>query len=343
MIEITADILVLVCRHLRHLLEAGLAVSQAWQQLALKGPKRFRPLARSVADRIKQGESLESALQPWTSRLPAFFTAAITIGERTGRLPEVLHELEQAFELQLELRRQFWSRISWPLLQFIAAVLVLALFIWLLGVIESVAGRSPISLFGLKGEGGALIFLIATAALTLGPYLVLRYFFARGQHSVAVHRALLQLPVIGGALQALAEARFAQALAVALDAGLVVHEAAELALSATGNPAFADWAARVRKQTRRGQPLSEALTATGLLTHDFLTVLSVAEAAGSEPDALRRHAQHRYQQAADQLRLCTNIAAGAVWLLVAMLIATLIVRLFTQYVETINLFLDSPL
>lgn len=327
-----------VCRSLRHLLEAGLPLPKAWQQLADKGPTAFRTLAANVADTLRQGENLETALASWASRLPAFFTAAIIVGERTGRLPEVLLELEQAFALQLELRRQFWSRVTWPLFQFVAAVLVLALFIWLLGVIESVGGQSPMSVFGLKGEKGAMIFLASVAALTLGPYLAIRHLFHRGRHSVAVHRMLLQIPVLGSALQALAEARLAQALAVALDAGLVVHEAAELALGATGNPAYAHWAKSIRKQTRRGRTLSEALSETHLLSNEFLSVLATAETAAAEPEALRRHAQHRYAQAADRLRLCASIAAGAVWLLVVIFIASLVVRLFSQYVQMLNEF-----
>jgi type II secretory pathway component PulF len=336
--QVSPASLMQVCRSLRHLLEAGVPLAKAWQQLADKGPTPFRTLAANVADQLKQGESLETALQSWTLRLPAFFTAAVIVGERTGRLPEVLLELEQAFALQLELRRQFWSRITWPLFQFIAAVLVLALFIWLLGIVESVGGKSPMSVFGLKGETGAVIFLASVAAFTIGPYLALRYFFHRGRHSVAVHRLLLRVPILGAALQALAEARLAQALAVALDAGLVVHEAAELALEATGNPAYAHWAKPIRKQTRRGRTLSEALTETHLLSDEFLAVLATAETAGAEPEALRRHARHRYEQAADRLRLCAGIAAGAVWLLVVIFIASLVIRLFSQYVQVLNEF-----
>ncbi|GBD37550.1 Type II secretion system protein F [bacterium HR36] len=336
--HVNAATLTLVCRSLRHMLEAGLALPRAWEQLAAKGPRMFRRIAETVAATLGQGESLESALAQFRFHLPAFFTAALAVGERTGRLPEVLLELEQAFTLQVELRRQFWSRVSWPLFQFVAAVLVLALFIWLLGVIESVAGKSPMSLFGLKGERGALIFLGGMALVTLGPFLALRYLFTQGRHSVALHQWLLRLPVIGGALQALAEARLAQALAVALEAGLVVHEAAELGLEATGNPAYAKWAKPIRKQTRQGQQLSEALKSTGLVSDDFLAVLSVAEAAGAEPDALRRHAQHRYEQAADRLRFCTSLAAGAVWLVVVIFIASLVVRLFSQYVQMLNEF-----
>lgn len=336
--QIPASTLMQVCRSLRHLLEAGIALPRAWQQLAKKGPVAFRSIAQEVADSLGEGENLETALAPLQHRLPALFSAAVAVGERTGRLPEVLLELEQAFTLQVELRRQFWSRVSWPLFQFVAAVLVLALFIWLLGVVESVAGTSPISLFGLKGERGAIIFLTSVALLTLGPYVVVRFLFQRGRRSVLLYQQLLHLPVLGSALQALAEARLAQALAVALDSGLVVHEAAALALQATGNPAFARWAKAVSKQVRHGRPLSAALADTFLVSSEFLAILTTAEVAGAEPDALRRHAQHRYEQAADKLRLCTGIAAGAVWLIVVIFIASLVVRLFSGYVQILNEF-----
>src|SRR5262249_61862176 len=97
-----------------------------------------------------------------------------------GMLWEVFAELEKFYARQLNLRRDFVARITWPVIQFFLAVFVLAGLIYVLGIIAGRQGPGtkpfdPLGL-GLSGEAGALTFLGvifgSLAALAGGFFLV---------------------------------------------------------------------------------------------------------------------------------------------------------------------------
>src|SRR4051812_40902006 len=99
--------MVIFCRTARHGLGAGLSLVDIFRQQSLRGPMPMRPLLQRVRGRLEHGDSLEDALQPERGLLPSLFFDLASVGEHTGRLPEVFQELERYYDLQLSLRRQF--------------------------------------------------------------------------------------------------------------------------------------------------------------------------------------------------------------------------------------------
>src|SRR5262245_50661651 len=111
-----------ICRVLRHNVGAGLSLVDVFRQLARKGPLPARPIAERIRQKLERGASLEDALQPERSAFPPIFMAMAVVAEQSGSLPEVFKELERYFGLQLQLKRQFWTQITWPLVELIAGI-----------------------------------------------------------------------------------------------------------------------------------------------------------------------------------------------------------------------------
>src|SRR5262249_32577549 len=165
--------LVELCRSLRHYLAAGLTLVDVFRQQAKRGPAALRSVAQSIVGDLEQGHDLERALKKHKTAFPPLFLALASVGERSGDLPEVFAELEKYFRLQQQLRRQFWSQITWPLIQFVLGVFVLAGMIFVLGLFKS--PLDPLGL-GLTGTSGALWFLViiwGSVGLLIGLYFFL--------------------------------------------------------------------------------------------------------------------------------------------------------------------------
>src|SRR5439155_12046599 len=116
--------------------------------------------------------------------------------------------------LRQKLRRDFLQEISWPVIQLVAAVLVIAGLIYVTGYIATVQGRElpdPLGI-GLAGEEGAKRFLelVGVTVLAGGTFLWLLKRLLRRQ--ALVERLLLRLPLIGFCLRAMVLARFCLAL-----------------------------------------------------------------------------------------------------------------------------------
>src|SRR5436309_9197827 len=153
--------LVELSRALRHYLGAGLTLRDVFRQQADKGPLRVRPIAGRIRDALEQGDSLEAALERERSAFPPLFLSMAGVGEESGNLPEIFHELENYYLLQQKLRRQFISQIAWPVIQLVMAIFVVAGLILILGIIAEIRGADkPFDPLGLgTGEGAAIRFL----------------------------------------------------------------------------------------------------------------------------------------------------------------------------------------
>ena len=77
----------MLCRSLRHNLEAGLTITHIFRQQSERGPTRIRPVAGRIHDVLKQGYELSEALKEEQGTFPPLFAAMVHMGEATGTLP----------------------------------------------------------------------------------------------------------------------------------------------------------------------------------------------------------------------------------------------------------------
>src|SRR5262245_14319211 len=218
---------------------AGLTLTDVFAQQAKRGPASFRPAAARILARLEQGDALEEALKEEQKLFPPLLVSLASVGERTGMLPEVFAELERYFLRQQQLRRQFFSQIAWPVTQFVLAVIVLSLLIFVLGQLTPATGPDgrpydPLGM-GLRGASGALIFLAAVITPILAVFALYHLLARLLGGRAAMSRFLLRLPVLGPCLMALALARFCLALQLTTETGMSIGKALRLSLRATGN------------------------------------------------------------------------------------------------------------
>ena len=328
------------CRALRHGLGAGLSLVRVFRQQAAKGPAELRPAAERIADRLEAGTSLEDSLEPERNRFPPLFRDLATVGEQTGHLPEVFRELEEYYRLQLQTRRKFYQEITWPVFQFFAAVGVIALLIWVLGMIaESRGGEAmaPIGM-GLTGARGAVLFLVSVglflAALFFGYHLLTRN--VRGR--AAVESFLLKVPGVGPCLEAVALQRFCLSLRLTMETGMPVPQALRMSLGATNNAAFTAQADAAVAAVRAGRELAEALALCRAFSAEFLEVVIVAEESGQIPEVMGREANHYREEVERRLPALARAASFAVWAFVAVLMTMAIFRIASVYFGAVNQF-----
>lgn len=332
--------LILLCRSLRHYLAAGLTVNEALGHLARKGPAASRALCERVLRFLNAGLDLSAAFKKEQAALPPLMISLVTVGESTGMLAEVFGDLEKHYIRQQQLWRAFIARITWPVVQLVAAIFVIAGLIYFLGVIAEMRGPGqppydPLGL-GLSGASGALIFL--GMVFGLGLILFVVYLFAtRGPTGgVALQRWFLGLPMLGPCLQTLALARFCTAMRLTHETGMSVGKGLRLSFEATGNPAWQEQGTRMKAATRSGEDLTTILTQTRLFPEEFLHVLAVAEESGSISEVMERQAEHYHEEAGRSLAALTALAGYAIWLLIAVIIIIAIFRLYGSYLSQLG-------
>jgi type IV pilus assembly protein PilC len=318
--------------------EAGIDVRRTWQREAESARGAAHAPFAQIRDAVAGGESVSLALASTGELFPPLFLEMVHVGEQTGTLGRVFHRLAEHYRHQQRRRRAFLGAIAWPMLQLAAAIFVIGVLIWVLGVVAQRSGGQPVDVlgFGLVGTRGLVIyvnFITAVGLCVAGLILAVRrgVLWAR-----PLERAAMRLPVVGSCLEKLAIARLAWVLHLTMNVAMDLRRVIPLVLRATGNDFYIRHTDQVVADVAAGMPIHEALAATAAFPADFLDALAVAEESGQTVESMDRLSQRYEEEAESALETLAKVAGFVVWLLVAAMIIVMIFRLFGFYIGTIN-------
>lgn len=307
---------------------AGLDVRTIWQKEMDRGSPTHRQKASIVSDRIANGASMAEALAACDGYFPQLTCDLVEVGEKTGRLDEVVLGLADHYEHLLDLRRTFLTGILWPAIELTAAIFIIGLLILVMGIIGSSPTGEPFRILGFEaGTKGLItyIFFLTSIAAAIAWFVIA---MRRGWFGPKAIKLAMHVPVIGRCLQTAALSRLAWTLSLALDAGMDAKRSIRLALRGTQNAYYTSEMDAVESAIGVGKEFHEALRATGLFPDDFLSSLETAELSGTHSESLGRLASDYRERAKATAQTLTVVASFAVWGLVALIIVVVIIQLF---------------
>jgi type IV pilus assembly protein PilC len=327
-----------LCHRLAVETDSGIDIRRTWQREAEMSRGRVRPYFEQVRDSVARGDSLSKSLARTGSLLPPLFLEMAHVGEQTGTLGRVMKRLEGHYRHQVQTQRLFLGAIAWPMIELIAAILIVGGLIWVLGVVAQRNNGQPIDIlgFGLVGAKGLIIYinLIIVIALCIAGVI---FAIKRGKlWTRPLQHAVMRLPVIGKALEKIALARISWALHLMLNVDMDLRRVVPLALRTTGSDHYAQHSDRIVADIGRGDPLHLAFSRTHAFPAEFVDALTVAEESGRTVESMERLSD-RYQEEAELAVKTLSIALG--WLIgagVMAIIVFLIFRLAGFYIGTIN-------
>ncbi len=327
------------CRSLATMLHSGVNILKAFQ---VAGGQSHHPKLKNISakiiDSLQKGSEVSTAMRDEGKAFPELMVDLVSVADQTGSLPEVLTALADHYDNLVRLRRTFLGAITFPIIQLLAAIFIVALLIWLLGIIAASNGGQPFDVLGLglTGTSGALTWLGGCFGTAIAG-VVIYFVVVNGLKGRAfVHTAALRIPVIGNCLRSFAMARFSWAFALTQQAGMSINPSLESSLKATGNGAFAGVIPMVTAMISAGEDLSFALSETHLFPREYLELVRVGEASGTVPETLERLSPQLEDQARRSLDAMTAALAWVIWGIVASIIVFFIFRIARMYVGLLN-------
>lgn len=325
-----------LCRTLGSSLHAGLPVPKSLQMAAKGGRPRMAGVCNRMLEKIKDGDDLAGAFKSQSEVLPPLLIAMMSVATKTGNVPEVLRELEKFYRFMIRLRRQFYAQITWPILQLLAAIFIIAFVIYIIGAIAP-KGNSDVLGIGLSGSSGALTWIFCWFGffgILGGLYYYLRQVLKRSDQ---VDGLLLRIPVLGGCLRTLALARSTFAMHMTLDSGLSVYKAIPLFLEASENGAFIATGPAIAKALKKGSTLDDAFREHPIYPDVFLEVVHTGVETGSVPEAMKKLSEQYREKSELELQVLNTAAGWVVWFIVAAIIIFFIFRIvMTAYIGPMN-------
>lgn len=319
-------------------LKSGISILQTLRNASERGTPGMREASAALLSSLNDGNDIGGAMAERTAYFPPLFINMTRVGVETGHLPEVLKDLEKYYRLQISLRQKLIQQITWPLFQLVMAIGVIALVIYIVGIL----GGMDVLGFGLVGTSGAIIWL---AGWGIGISLLLAgYWLARQKFGQAlfIDSILLRIPVLGPLMRSLALSRLALAMNLTLDSGMSLKKAIPLSLAASDNEYLISLAKPISQDVRKGESLTEAFRAHRIFPDEMIDVLSNGEESGQIPEAMQHYSKELAERAEHQLQLLNQALGWLVWLIVAGIIVFFILRIaMVAYIGPMNDMLNS--
>ncbi|HNQ21543.1 MAG TPA: type II secretion system F family protein [Phycisphaerae bacterium] len=332
------------------LARAGLCLDAGLRQLAKDvGSSRLGTVLEQTANEVEKGRPLEEALEGQATRLPPLYGRVIRAGIRNGQLAETLLNLSQHLRLMADTRRLVAEALAYPVAVLaVAGALFCTIMLVLVPQVRELLAGFDLS-WGTARSGvgwlanlvmtlsewmpvlvpvGAVVFVLAVvlwmAAGTTAPGRAVR------------ERLVLGLPIIGALVADSLRARFIQAMAFAVRAGLPLPEGLRLAGEAGASPGVAEEAARVAAQVEQGTAAFEACRRTRLIPPMFGYVVQVSAQRGNPDEALTQLAQTYAERASRRQALVRHWLMPVALVLVGVMIGACIVAVYAPLLQMLN-------
>jgi type II secretory pathway component PulF len=328
-----------LCQRLSIAIDAGLETRKIWADEANRAPpgmakSRFRTISQAVSD----GHSMTEALAATGDYFPLLMRELTAVGEETGKLDAVYKRLAEHYQMRLQMRRTFLSAIAWPVFQLCAAVCVIGLLIWIMGIIREMTG-SQIDLlgFGLVGMKGVIVYFAFIAMIVAGIWLAIRAINRGLAWTRMVQYLVLRIPTLGKTLQKLCLARFVWTFYITLESGMEIRRSVKLSLKSTNNAYYTDRIPAIDRSIAKGTSLHETFENAQCFPRDFLDALAVGEQGGRLSQTMDNLSRQYQEQAQAAIKVLTMLAGLVIWFMIAAMIITMIFRIFsTSYLGPIN-------
>ena len=312
-------------KQLATILNSGVPLLDGMELLRQRTDVAIGKVAVKLADYLREGSSLASAMQKCGSTFSNLAVTLVAAGERSGELNNAFLEIADFYKKQNEIKQFLYKATLYPLFLLCASLVVLILFLLyvlpMLASVYSSLGAPP---------NGILQFAVQVSnflmnngvAVCLGLVSLVFCVYQRRQKLVYL---CLRLPVVSSLHAMVLEIRFCKILSMLLDKGINITEAVELATATIRNKERVRQLKIFNAALRRGEAISTALgTATEMFSPLTAELIVIGAETGYLPKLLNEAASILEQDLRDRLEKLREILAPLLLLVAALVTATVV-------------------
>jgi len=277
----------LAYHNLSTMLYAGVPLLRSLNTVSAGLDGRLRPAFLELAEAVSKGNTLAETMAQSPGVFKPLDVMLVEAAETSGSLPELLELLSRWYEFCRHIGRSIFSGMMLPLV----LIHLTAIFAPMPGFF--LGGWQPLP-FISESVRILSLFYIPVGII----YFILRFTPKAGPLRRALDRLTLMIPLLGQAVYKLALSRYCWVFHMLLKAGVPITVCAEKAASITGNAVVADRVRPAAESAKRGEPVSEGLSAE--LPAELLNIWRVGEETG-ELDNVTKRLADRYGEDADFL------------------------------------------
>jgi len=289
-----------VYRNLATLVNSGVHILEALESLEVqvRNPQLQEALKR-VTGRVSQGHPLHNAMAKERELFSTLVIALVKVGEKTGKLHNILERIAELTQNRDKLLRQLQSALAYPALVLTLCLLLLLfapvlVFSDLLDLLRQLDTELPLVTQIYLAFSSAILspltYLVTVPLLGAGLYTV-RTLLRNEERRQSFEEALFALPGLGDFLRLSVASGVADSMATCYEAGLPILDSFRLAAQSTVSLFYKNRLLEAREALKRGEGLAECLTDIHLFQPAHLVILHSGEETGQTASALKMVAE----------------------------------------------------
>ena len=253
----------------------------------------FRDIITGLIEAIEGGNSFSQALGLFPKIFDEVFVSLIRVGERTGKMSEVLVDITETLKWQDELLSKAKKIMTYPAVigtLVMSVIMFMMIFIVpdIMDAIVGLGGEIPIETRMLMATSHFLVnywYLVISAPFVI--FFVLKYFYnSNSKARFKMDGLLLKIWVIGPVNEKIKVSRFTRYFALMFASGITVLDAINLSKAVVSNAVLEDGIERAWQQISEGSSISEAFKNIGIFPPLVVRMLRVGESSGQMDKSL---------------------------------------------------------
>ncbi len=253
----------------------------------------FRDVVTGVIEAIEGGNSFSQALELYPKIFDNVFVSLIRVGERSGRMGDVLVDITETLKWQDELLAKAKKIMTYPAIiggLVFSVIMFMMIFVVpdIMDAIVSLGGEIPLETRLLIAVSNFLIdYWYLVLATPFAVFFVLRYFYKTSSKArFRMDGMLLKIFIIGPVNEKIKISRFTRYFALMFASGITVLDAINLSKSVVNSSVLEDGIDRAWQQISEGSSISEAFKNIGIFPPLVVRMLRVGESSGQMDKAL---------------------------------------------------------
>jgi len=253
----------------------------------------FRDVISGVIEAIEGGYTFSQALGIYPKIFDDIFVSLIKVGERSGKMSEVLVDITYTLKWQDELLAKAKKIMMYPLVTgslIMSVILFMMIFVVpdIMQAIVSLGGAIPLETRALIAVSNFLVnfwYLVIAAPFVFS--FILRYLYRNNTKArFKLDQLLLKIWLFGSVNEKIKISRFTRYFALMFASGITVLDAINLSKTVVSNSVLEDGIDRAWQQISEGNSISESFKNIGIFPPLVIRMLRVGESSGEMDKSL---------------------------------------------------------
>ncbi len=339
--RVTLDDKMTFFQQLGSLSAAGVPMLQAIQISAEQSQSlRMTAVLQEIAGNVSAGSSLANALSGHRRYFEDHWIALIDTGEASGRMSEVLNDLNVQIRETQETKRKLSGALTYPVILIFVAVAVVVAMLWFVvptfaGMFDEMGAELPgitkfvVALSGYLAKYG----LYVIAALGVIGFLFRRYLQTdRGRRRIGA--IMMATPMVGDLSVQSAMYRFSSNLALLIKSGVPMMETLTVMASVfRSQPSYRDAILEAQQRIAAGRSLADALEDSGLFTTMMTNMVRIGEESAQLGNVMLQIAPYYKEKMNSFMGKVTKLLEPCIIMVMGIVIATVMLAIYIPMFE----------